>query len=513
MYLGGNRMETNIDITELTSGYAERLRRLALMDPLVELKRRNRIDNQGKSIDMLGLGLNTLLFFFERRISREYKTGVKHLAHFLQELTRDIYVLEEGAYESLARTIIQIFRPSTGKKRNFDFFNWESKNKEVIEYSILKDNDFDLKTNTQYYTLDEDGLELLFATKEFYSEFQISINQLLLRQQITKGEFQGALRQIREMEIDVDTLKERMEKVKLEILRSIVSEETFERYKKLLEDTYMRLEREDEEFKELKVFINETSDALYTGDTRLKERKSYQLLIQITKELEKVHYEHGQLLELTADLKNTALQTAQESLYYTGIQSFNFDKDIVSTILGKPYSTDVMKGILHPFIKVEENKFWSPLTIFADQNITEEQEEMRDSSFIEVEHMEKEDSYQIWLSEKYREVMLQFIKVYQQGNVKTLKDFMEELKKEKNPLLGKRYFYSFWLLLHQRSPVSYQGETEQEEKTVLGEALSYLDDYNLIVKDIPEILHYHDRYSIQNMEILLKEEGREDELS
>ncbi|UTW69410.1 hypothetical protein KHA80_21670 [Anaerobacillus sp. HL2] len=65
------------------------------------------------------------------------------------------------------------------EKRSYPFFNWETKQEETIEYSILKKRSiFDVKSNTQFYTLDEDGLELLFATKEFYSEFQLSINQL-----------------------------------------------------------------------------------------------------------------------------------------------------------------------------------------------------------------------------------------------------------------------------------------------------------------------------------------------
>src|SRR5699024_4679589 len=154
--------------------------------------------------------------------------------------------------------------PSTGKKRTYSFFNWETNSEDAIDYSILKDNDFNAKTQQQYYKLDEDGLELLFARKEFYSEFQISINQLLLKQQIKKGQFHSALRQIREMEIDVDTLREKMEKMRVEILRTIVSEETFTRYKKLLEETNDRLEIEDEEFKALQQFIQETRDMIYS---------------------------------------------------------------------------------------------------------------------------------------------------------------------------------------------------------------------------------------------------------
>src|SRR5699024_6659399 len=102
---------------------------------------------------------------------------------------QDTYNIPHDKMEKITAEIMEVFRPTAGKKRRFNYFNWETKETDEIEYSILKTNGHDTKTNTQYYTLDEDGLELLFATKEFYSEFQISINQLLLKQQVKKGEF------------------------------------------------------------------------------------------------------------------------------------------------------------------------------------------------------------------------------------------------------------------------------------------------------------------------------------
>jgi hypothetical protein len=246
-----------LDLKEITSGYRERMRRLALFEPLYELDRKREQDLTEKAIDMKGLGLLTLLFFFEQKIMRQYKTGTRELASYLRRLTDSQYRLDQEEYERIARTIIQTFRPTTGRKRSYAFFDWEINRDGIIEYSILKANNFDFKTNTQYYTLDEDGLELVFATKEFYSEFQLSINQLMLRKQLDKGEFKGALRQINEMRIDVESLEERMIKLKHEIQRGIVSEETFERYKQLLEDIYGRLMREDEEFKELRQFVKD----------------------------------------------------------------------------------------------------------------------------------------------------------------------------------------------------------------------------------------------------------------
>src|SRR5690606_34770368 len=206
-------------------GFRDRVRRIALFDPLYDLDRKRETDLNGTRIDMKGLGLLTLLFFFEQKLIRNNKIGVKELAYFLKDATKQVYVLKDETYEQLARTLIQTFRPTTGKKRSYTFFDWETKSEQNIEYSILKANNFDATANVQYYTLDEDGLELIFATKEFYSEFQLSINQLILRKQLEKGEFKGALRQINEMRIDVETLQERIVKLKHEIQRSIVSEE------------------------------------------------------------------------------------------------------------------------------------------------------------------------------------------------------------------------------------------------------------------------------------------------
>ncbi|WP_052353671.1 hypothetical protein [Neobacillus jeddahensis] len=502
-----------LDLQEITSGYSERMRRLALFDPLFELDRKREQDLSNQGIDMKGLGLLTLLFFFEQKLMRHYRTGVKQLAAFLEVLTKEQYHLEEAGYEKLARMLIQTFRPTTGKKRSYSFYDWESQREDGIEYSILKANDFDVATNTQYYTLDEDGLELVFATKEFYSEFQLSINQLMLRKQLDKGEFKGALRQISEMRIDVESLEERLVKLKHEIQRSIVSEETFERYKRLLEDIYGRLTREDEEFKELRQFVKETRERLYSKDIHQKEKKTYELVLKITRELESVHYEHSRLLQQSLSLKNTTLVTAQESLYYTGIQAFNFNQDIVSHLVSVPLPMDAMKGVLHPFLKVMEIELWSPLTVLAEQNITEEREERATIGFVELDDQEIDSPYRNWLTGKFKELMQLLLTAIEAGKGRTLSIFMTFLDEaELSALYQERYFYDFWLILHQRSPI-VNGQINEEEtgKTLLGEALALLGKRTLAIEDGKGVIHQVERYSIQEMIITL--EGDEDELS
>ena len=496
-------------INDITDGYGERMRRLALFDPLSDLDRKRETDLNKQPIDMKGLGLLTLLFFFEQKLMRQYKTGAKELAQFLSQVVQGTYQLDGTDYERLARSLIDTFRPGTGRKREYRFYNWDKQQHEVIDYSILKANNFDHATNVQFYTLDEDGLELIFATKEFYSEFQLSINQLMLRKQLEKGEYKGALRQINEMVVDVETLEERINRLKKEIQRSIVSEETFERYKDLLDDIYNRLQREDEEFEELRQFVTDTRKRLFSQDLHIKEKQNYQLIIKITRELESVHYQHSELLHNTIELKNTTLITAQESLYYTGIQVFNFDHDIVSQVVSTPLPLDAMKGILQPFLKVEENLLWSPLTLFADQNIIEEQTEHVENVFYQIDD-NSADIYQQRLMANYEQIMALFVTSYDQENVRSLGEFIQYLKEmDLQSIYNNRYFYDFWIILHQRSPVASQLSIDDDDKSVIGKALQHLAGRTLTVKEVKEeIIRATKRFSIQEFTIRLeRDEG------
>ncbi len=504
--MGGIQLDRT-HLASITAGYTERIRRLALFDPFADLERKREKDANGMLLDMKGLGLLTLLFFFEKKLLRQYQTGSTQLAIFIQEVTKEMYELQASDYQRLARTLIDTFRPGTGVKRTYSFYNWEVLKEEQLEYSILRTNSYNKATSEQYYTLDDDGLELVFATKEFYSEFQLSINQLMLRKQLERGEFNGALRQINEMRVAVESIDERMLVLKQEIQRSIVSEETFERYKELLDDSYRRLQREDEEFKELRQFVKETKDRLYAKDIHLHEQKTYDLILTITRELESVHYDHSRLLEQTMALKNTTLITAQESLYYTGMDAFNFDQEITSRIISVPLPLEAMKGVLHPFLQIEEERTWSPLTLFQEQNIQAEHTTEKDATMIEAESEEEIEARNKEKRMQYKKLMEELLAVLKQEKIIKLSTFFDHLiDTEQASLFRHRTFYEFWLILHQRSPLS-KGEMENEAdgQSLLTEALYLLGSRKLIVTEEKGLLNRYKRYTIQEMAIRLEE--------
>ena len=117
----------DINSKNITASYRERMQRLALFDPLYRLENKKTTDHSGRPIDYYSLGLLTLLFFFENMLVRNHKTGVRELARFLQTINQGELDLDDRGFEKLARDIIEVFRPPSGKRNARNFYNWETR--------------------------------------------------------------------------------------------------------------------------------------------------------------------------------------------------------------------------------------------------------------------------------------------------------------------------------------------------------------------------------------------------
>lgn len=504
----------NIEARSVVDQFGERMKRLAIYEPLHRLDRKKGKDKQGKDIPYYELGMLTLLFFFENMIMRQKTSGVRELGLFLHEVCHEKISLNEVDFEELAREIIEVYRPSNGKRNSRSFYNWETGQEETVYYSILKAARSDLKSNTQYYALDEQGLELIFSSKEYFSEFQISINQLLLRKQLEKGEFVGALRQLDEMDLSAETLTERLAKIKNEVSRSIVSEDTYARYKRLIEDINVRLIRENEEFEELQEFVRLTKDSLKYQLDNEKDKKAYDFILKIDNRLEEVHHEHSKLLQESIVLRTHALDAAQQALYYIGIDSFNFQQEIVDALMGQPMPLYTSQTFMEPFLTLERAKLWHPLSVFYKQRIERPGEEDKGKAFVQGATEEMIYHAKSQISEYFKVVMQEMVQVFEEHPVITLEEICEHLGVIKPEWLEQRLFYDLWIILHQKSPIIFEELDEESVLNGVKEALGGVTlhmkvmEYEGTVQKVP-------RFEIKNMLIditMRKKEGERHEL-
>jgi len=495
-----------VEKTGVLENYGERIGRLAIYEPLLKLQNKRGKDNSNNPIDYFSLGLITLLFFFENMIIRNKETGVKELAEFFYEINNGKIDLDINGFQKIARNIIDTFRPPSGERNSKVFYNWETGKEERIYYSILKASKSDAKTNTQYYTLDEQGLELVFATKEYFSEFQLSINQLLLRKQLEKGEFVGALRQVDEMRLAVENLRDRMIKIKHDINRNIVSEETHKRYKDLIEDINIRLVRENEEFGELESFVRYTKDNMEYEIKDEKDKKAYDLIIKIDRELDEVHSEHRKLLKESISLKTTALKAAQESLYFMGLESFNFEQEITNRLISTPLPIFASRQLVKPFMFLEEYKSWSPITVFNEQAI--ESEKIREKIYEFLEPIDKEviDKYKEVSQHNFKKVMEIILEILDGRKEISLEEIIQYVDLNNEKILEERSFYDFWMIMHQKSPIIIEKDVEKHSGLIKDATILLIGKYRRIeVKELNTILDVNDRFKVNNM--ILKLEG------
>lgn len=487
--------------------YSERMGRLSIYEPLLRLQNKRGKDNSKNLIDYFSLGFITLLFFFENMIIRNKEVGVNELAEFFYEINNGKIDLDIEGFRKAARDIIDIFRPPSGKRNFKTFYNWEIGQEETIYYSILKASKSDTKSNIQYYTLDEQGLELIFATKEYFSEFQLSINQLLLRKQLEKGEFVGALRQIDEMSLAVENLKDRMVKIKHDINRNIVSEEAYERYKNLIEDINIRLVRENEEFDELEAFVKYTKDNMEYEARDEKEKKAYELIIKIDKELDEVHSKHRKLLKESISLKTTALEAAQESLYFMGLETFNFKQEITNRLTSTPLPLATSRQLIKPFMTLGINKSWSPLSVFEDQRVESEKDSEKTYEFSEPMDEEVINEYKKISRHNFKKIMEILLEILEDRKEIALNEVVDYMNLNYKYILDRRAFYDFWMILHQKSPILINDE--KNHGGLFKDAIKLLIDKfeRIQVVECNNILEINKRFKIRNM-ILKLEENR-----
>jgi hypothetical protein len=484
----------------ITSGYHERMHRIGLFEPLYKLKNKNGKDKNGAPIDYYGLGMLTLLFFFEHMLMRK-KAGVRELARYLSHLAGDVMALDAAGYENLARSIIETFRPPLGKRSSHLFYNWETYQTEETLYSYLKAAKHDLETYSQYYVLDEHGLELVFATKEFFSEFQLSINQLLLRKQLEKGEFVGALRQIEEMRMNVEQLQERMTKVKQEIQRNIISDESYRRYEQTIQDVHQRLKRENEEFEELLAFVHETRDRLGYEKTDRRDQRAYELILKIDVELGEVHYQHSLLLKRSIELNTTVLKAARESLYFVAVNSFNFDQEIVARLITTPLPVQAARVLVEPLLSLEQYQGWSPLTVFAPQYIGGQETVNDEGAFLSISAEEQEKIDREIQKQNFTRIMELIKQIFKDPTQFTLRQLVKQLKiNGQADMLNHRSFYDFWILLHQNSPLNIAKFSDDEQVLPFANARQVFGAQvqKITVEELPETVNVNRRYEIQN---------------
>ena len=271
------------------------------------------------------------------------------------------------------------------------------------------------------------------------------------------------------MRLDVETLHGRIVRIRREIHRSIVSEETLARYRKIVRDLNDRLKSEEDQFKELKSFIGETKRRIHDNIDQDPVRDALDNILLVEQRLDAVHGKHRSLLQLGIELGTSALAAAEEALYFSGIDSFNFDNDVTNRFFATPLPLTASRRLIEPFLPVSKASIWSPLDIFAPQRLERFEREDRAEDFPDAE-LTKGDSAEAKanLRRHYRTIVDDLLAFLGEGTTTTLQAFLEYEDGHRPAALKEKQFYIFWMILHRRQSIFF-------DEDHLGEDSPYRD--------------------------------------
>ena len=462
---------------ECLIGFSERMKNLAPFACLVR-----RLGNLQKypDYDMFSLGTGAMLFILENMLIGREECTIDEISDFLQTTIYRTY--HQNIPQEDARELAFYIRDAitgNGETYQFEYMNLEKAVRESVTVKLMDVSYYEIK-KTSKYKLTDQGMELLFKTREIYSEFRLNVTQLYLRQQIEKGVFVGALQTVNELGLQVRQLRERIESI-LEGIRQNVLGVKFEDLKSLLERIQEQFNIERKEFSNIRHILGEQKRSLEGMDfDRLtpKDIKALRFIRIIADKIEVVAKEHDRLFSEKLDILGEYLKMLEFRMRAGITEYMDYERYILDKLGNENLHIDAAARILSPlFQRGAKNKVFNIMKALEPQKIRNEEQEEKESIDYDdlVEKREQEQKVAAEQRNRKIEDYLEklFERIPEEGEVflsSVLQGFDEETYKKISIDFD---FFSLMVMLHQRK------ELNLKDIAGLGQSMVYDAAYNI----------------------------------
>lgn len=467
-----------LSMLDSISGFSERMRSIYIFSPILELSRKQK----HSEYNLESLGFAILLFILEHMLHSTHDCTRETIAQFLKELILHSYQKSLTMEESLelARYLIAILR-NDGIPFSYDYFDLEKAETANTKFSLLdyeSEDGYHIKDKMVRLKLTTEGLDFLFKTREIYQELKISITQLYLKQQIAKGVFDGALRTVQELKLQVRDLKAEIDRMQEKIRCDVQKISKEGEYKKLVDRINRQLERERDVFLDIQKLIETTLQAHVRDLTTKREEQIIEKINNIKKELQKVVVEHDLLLAQKMDLGNLLIQSIDSSIIYAFRVKMNFDREILKPFVSGGGKPEFLKTLLTPLFFTRTPKMFNINKIFSAQDLISKKSRKEDDFKIDpqveeeyiLQELAKEKKLRLQEEEEMFDYLSKILYHISHNNSIELKTILEKIKNhsEENYLsiINKKHFYPTLIELHQMGEVLLRFRDELEFELV-----------------------------------------------
>ncbi|MGZ4111569.1 MAG: hypothetical protein ACXVP5_03920 [Tumebacillaceae bacterium] len=451
---------------EALQNFHERMKNIAGFWPLLRLRELRKYQDY----DLLALGVGVLLLILEHMVVGRVESDHADVARFLRQTVLDAYgtQLSEEESRELASYLLAALR-NDGRAFEFKFRNLETNEDDKHLFHLIENGNYQVASGQIRFKLSDDGLDLLFKTREMYKELRITISQLLLRQQIEKGVFEDAIRTVQALGLDVRQLREEIERMKMSIKRD-VSQFSLPKYEAMLSAIREQFEKEKQMFDELNNLVRETREK-YELRGEEDGNRTLNQLVEISQRLNQVNNLHNKLLVDKLDLQEMVLEALEEGIVMGFRSKVNFEREFLDMVIREQTPLEQVKNVVEPLLSLNIRKRFNIHKAFATQVVqVEEKERVEDKPDLATEEVaatveDPKAKVKAIRDERYKGYLRMIFEPLLTEQTLTLAEILQALPMEKQyDVVNARDFYPFLVQLHQMSPVTFQMEAEQRAK-------------------------------------------------
>jgi hypothetical protein len=513
-----------MDTQTALRGFPERMKAMLIFQPLLNLANKQKFSEiDGLQLDLPSLGLSVLLFILENMLQSNRDSTHESISYFLRETISSAYgksLTYDEALE-LTRMLVSELR-NDGQPFELPFYNLEKGGSDAARFHLIDYEDYNIRDKTVRLKLSIEGLDLLFKTREVYQELKISITQLYLRQQIVKGVFDGALRTIQELRLQVNDLKEEIERMKERIRTDAQKVSSEPEYRRLVDRVRMQLEREHEVFQELGQLIDQTIEKSIHASYTRREEVALEKITAVKRELQRVIVEHDHLFSEKLDVNHLMMTSLENSIIYAFRTRLNFEREVLLPAVTGMVRTEFFRRVIDPVIPVAVPSRFNLMELFQDHILLTRSHSLEDKESLPIID---EEVLQDEIERERQERLEKEARIYSYLNLilsplireesTSLNEVFKLLRSEDmesyETIINRMDFYPFLVELHQMKEIELRHSDELDVEIVdtLPRMLVKLTEGRPGIREIDkfqvepteEILRLENGYVITNFKI------------
>lgn len=349
-------------LSALLHGFGERYSSLLRYAPLLRLADKQRF----AEYHLPELGFAILLRILDSMVRWTNDATYDSLTQFVTDLALDQWGthLENETARDLTSFVVDELR-NRGSRFRLPFRDFATRAESASIFSLVETAEASIADRTVRLRLTNEGLDLMFRTREIYEELGISINQLYLRQQIVKGVFDGALQTVADLRVQVQALGQRIDRLCQTIRRDPARVVRENNYQRILERINDQLETERTVFRELQRLLDESRRTHDTGTER--SRTPVERILTLKRDLNRVVNDHeGLFLRKLrmSDLLASSFDSALITAFQTRVQ---LEREVLQPLIASQGSPAFLAPAMAPFMPMRHRHFFNPMQIFAEQ--------------------------------------------------------------------------------------------------------------------------------------------------